>query len=319
MSREKTAIIAGASGVVGKYMIARAKKEGFRVRILSASRPSSSQPEYEIYNWDPRAASMNDEQALGELRAALRGSDFLINLAGESIGEGRFTARRKKAILESRIAAVAALARALRGLDNPPRVWAQASAVGYYGDTGEEPAREESPLGKLFLSQVCDGWESEALDAARELPDMRMFIMRLGLVLSPEAPAWKKMLLPIKMGAGGPLGSGRQWYSWIDAEDLVRAAFFLAEKKDATGAYNFTSPEPVRQKEMAALAAGILRRPCFLPTPAPILRLALGQMADELLLASCRALPERLLEAGFTFDRPGIREECMFLLKGAPA
>lgn len=266
----------------------------------------------ETYQWQPSS----DGEAPA-VRQALEGASLLVNLAGASLGSGRLTPKRKRWILESRLDATSTLVRAFAQCDNPPPVWIQASAIGYYGTRGDEILTEQSAKGTpWFLADVCQQWEDAAnIVKAQHGPLVRLIIARIGLVLAKDAPAWRAMLLPIKLGVGGPLGSGDQWYAWIDADDLARGFLFLAAQPDNEGVYNFTAPDPVRQSELARRAAGVVRRPSLLRTPRFVLRALLGEAADSLLLASAKAVPARLLNAGFTFERRTIEQEIDHLLK----
>lgn len=305
-------MIAGATGVVGRHLIARARAEGFDVRVLSRGAPSLAG--VEVRRWDPARAAAGDAAAVADLAAALEGAAAVVNLAGASLAGGRLGRAHRARVLDSRVEATRALVSAWTRCQAPPPVWLQASAVGFYGDTGEAEVTEDAPAGGLFLSEVCQRWEAAAREALARPAPPRLVILRLGLVLAADAPAWEKLVQPIRLGAGGPLGSGRQWWAWIDADDLARAALFLLRHEAARDAFNLTSPEPVRQKDLVERAATLLRRPAFFPAPAFALRLALGRVADELLLASCRALPRRLLEFGFTFTRGRVDQELVALL-----
>ena len=191
----------------------------------------------------------------------------------------------------------------------PPPVWLQASAVGYYGDCGEQEVTEEAAQGSLFLSEVCRAWEEAASSV-----QARLVILRTGLVLAPDAPAWQKMLMPIKCGVGGALGSGQQWFAWITAEDLARACLFLVDHPDGRGVFNLATPQPIRQVEMTRQCAKALSRPAFLPVPAFALKAALGGVATELLLPSCRALPAHLEHLGFEWNHPTFEQALPTLL-----
>ena len=302
-------VIAGATGVVGKHLIPKLLEQKHKVVVLSR-RANPSLPagvESAVWRSDP-----NDSQAQTELQKHIEGTDVLVNLAGSSVAQGRLTPKVKASILNSRLNATRALTQALEQCLHPPKVWLQASAIGYYGDTGDADITEESPMATdWFLADVCKEWEAAAKAVENKT---RLIIMRIGLVLAKDAPAWQKMILPVRMGAGGPLGSGRQYYAWIDADDLARAAIHLVNKPNAKGVYNFTAPEPVRQIELVKKAAKRLGRPAVLPAPSFALRMILGETADALLLASCKALPTRLLESGFQFKQPDIDSELKQLL-----
>ncbi len=295
-----TMVVAGASGVVGRHLVSHAKAKGWTVRTLSRS-------DEEATTWEPEKIVEEGGEHLLPVQEALEGTDLVVNLAGASLADGKLDVDHGRRVMSSRIHSTRALALAYRECAAPPPCWIQASAVGYYGETGEEYVTEESPQGGLFLSQVCEAWEETAREAEEGTPGRpRLIIVRFGLVFASDAPAWEKMNLPIRMGLGGPLGEGTQWYSWIEAADMARAVLFLHDTPGAEGIYNLASPGPVRQIDLAKKIGKHLHRPTLMPTPAFALRLALGKVADELLLPSCRALPKRLEEEGFTFDHPGI-------------
>lgn len=301
MAQQPILVIAGASGVVGQHILKHAAP-GWALRILTR-RAQARFTQGEAFVWDPERAAGEDPHAVRDVARALEGATAVINLAGASIN-GSFDDAHKRAVLQSRLDATRALAHGWAAAQAPPGVWLQASAVGYYGDTGSREVTEEGAPGQDFLASVCVQWEQAAQSFAQQHPALRLVIGRIGLVLSQDAEAWQKMLMPIKLGAGGPLGDGQQFYAWIHAGDLASAWLFLAQQGACRGVYNLTAPQPIRQKELASRAASRLRRPSFLPAPKFALRLVLGEMADALLLTSCRAVPARLLEAGFSFQRP---------------
>jgi len=292
-----TVLVTGASGVVGRHLCARLEEAGLRVlRLTHGGGPGPGR-----LRWEPAAWAAGPDRVPAEAVAFARGTTAVVNLAGASIAEGRLDARLRRRILQSRLDAAVALGRLVARLDPPPACWFQASAVGYYGDAGDHPVTEEHPAGDLFLSEVCVAWEEAGRRAAAEAGVGRFLAGRIGLVLAADAPAWRKMLTPIRLGLGGPLGSGGQWYPWIAAADLAGAICFLLDREDAAGPFNLTAPHPERQRDLVRKVARRLRRPSGVPAPAFTLRLMLGKMADELLLPSCRALPDRLLAAGFRF------------------
>jgi uncharacterized protein (TIGR01777 family) len=246
-------------------------------------------------------AAQGDAAALTAITRLIDGADAVVNLAGTSIGEGRLTAKRKAAALHSRLDATRALGRAHGQCAKPPPVWVQASATGYYGNAGEARVGEDSAPGRDFLADVCVQWERAAREAAH---GARLAIFRFGLVVAKDAPAWQKMILPIRLGAGGPLGSGEQWIAWIDAADVAQAILLALQDARVAGVFNVVSPEPIRQKDLAKLVARHLHRPARVRVPAFALRALLGEVADLLVLASCRAVPDHLHKLGFTFAHP---------------
>jgi len=304
-------VVAGASGVVGRHCTSHAKEEGWTVRTLSRSNPDSTL-------WDPDEIVEEKGDSLSGVVEALEGSDLVVNLAGASLAEGKLGIDHSKLVMKSRIHATRALGIAYRKCTSPPPCWIQASAIGYYGEAGEEDVTEERALGKLFLSQVCEAWEETAREVLDNKSLPRLIILRLGLIFAKDAPAWSKMTLPIRMGLGGALGEGTQWYAWMESSDMARAILHLHDNEASSGIYNLTTPKPVQQIELARKIGKILHRPVLLPTPAFALRLAVGKVADELLLPSCRALPSRLEEEGFTFQYPGIDETLEKLLLEEP-
>lgn len=310
---KKVLVIAGASGVVGRHLIEEARREGWQVRALTrGGAPLGA----EARTWDPVAAARGDDGALASIAAALEGARAVVNLAGASLGEGRLGDAHQERVLSSRVDATRALVRARARCAAPPPTWLQASAVGFYGDTGEARVPESAPRGRSFLADVCVAWEATAREALVHAPPPRLVLLRLGLVLAPDAPAWEKMLLPIRLGLGGPLGSGRQWWAWIEARDAARAILHLERTAAAEGPVNLVSPASVRQGDLAREAAVLLGRPALLPAPAFALRLAAGKVADELLLPSCDAQADKLLGLGFRFDCPSIDR---FLARAIPA
>lgn len=302
--------IAGASGVVGRHIIELAGRENWQIRIISRT-PHSASASVSCFLWDPQS---NDKALRENTIQALEGSSVLINLAGETLARGRLNKEHRERVRTSRLESTKALISAFRACKKPPGIWAQASAVGYYGDTGESEVTEADPPGDLFLSKVGTGWENTILEFAKKQPSLRLIIARFGLVLAKDAPAWKKLLKPISLGLGGKIGNGNQWISWIDADDIAGAFFYLFKKEKEKGIYNFTTPDPVRQKDMGKAAAKILNRPFFAKVPAFLARILLGKTADELLLASCKAMPGRLLNAQYSFKHPDLQQELLHLM-----
>jgi uncharacterized protein len=302
-------IIAGSSGVIGNHLI-NAALARYDIRVLTRSVDPGRRGDVQQVSWNPRAAKENNEQALQSTGNALSGAYAIINLSGSSIADGRLDKKHQQEVLESRVDAANTLLEAFKRSHNPPAIWFQASAVGYYGDRKEEILDEYSPPQTgYFLSDICVAWEN----AAKPFEDFvfdketRIVTGRFGVVLAKDAPAWQKMLQPIKAWVGGPLGSGRQWYPWVDADDLARAILFLIENGSCEGPYNLTAPEAARQLELFRKAAKKLHRPGFTPVPAFALRLLLGKnAADVFVLNSANVKPKRLLEAGFKFTYPTV-------------
>jgi uncharacterized protein (TIGR01777 family) len=229
------------------------------------------------------------------------GADAVVNLAGESLAEGRWTSERKRRIRESRLRAGQAVVQAVSVAARKPRVVVQASAVGYYGPRGDEEVDERAAPGQDFLARLCVEWEAST--APVEAQGVRRVVVRSGLVLSREGGALPRILLPFRLFVGGPLGDGRQWWSWIHIADEVAAIRFLMEREEASGAYNLTAPNPLTNAAFGKALGRVLGRPSFVRTPALALRLAFGEMGS-VLLEGQRVLPRRLLDAGFRFHFP---------------
>jgi uncharacterized protein len=246
--------------------------------------------------WNPQAPD-------GAWSAAVRDADAVVNLAGEPIDGGRWTDARKRGILNSRVIASRAIAHVVAAAPRPPAVLVNASAVGIYGDRGDEIVTEATPAGSGFLADVCQRWEAEATAAAAST---RVVLLRTGLVLDREGGALPRLALPFRFLAGGPVGSGRQWWPWIHIEDWVALAVWAVEHQSLSGPVNLTAPTPVRNAEFARAVGRALRRPAFVPAPAFALRLLLGEMAEALILAGQRAIPERVLAANVEFRYPDL-------------
>ena len=282
-------VVAGGSGFIGTSLV-RELASAHDLAVLSRN------PERVAVGrgvrWDPAVA--------GAWQDEVASANVVVNLAGENVGAGRWTEGRKRAIHDSRVVSTSAIVEALRAAPAHPRVLVNASAVGIYGSRGDEELDESSAPGSGFLADVVRDWEAAARGAEEVA---RVVLLRFGVVLAPEGGALEKMLLPFRLFAGGPAGSGQQWMSWVSSTDAVRAIRWAIDTPAARAAYNLTSPLPVRNFDFARTAGRILRRPSFLPAPAPALRLALGsEMAEALLLGSQRVVPRRLEREGFTFS-----------------
>ena len=253
--------------------------------------------------WDPEHATP---------LTALDGVDAVVHLAGENIASGRWTPERKRKIHESRAKGTRVLAEALAALPHPPRVLVSASAIGIYGDRGDAILDETSAPGDGFLADVCRAWE--AATAPLAAAGTRVVHLRFGVVLTPSGGALAQMLPPFRVGLGGPVGSGEQFVSWIGIDDLVGAIHHAIVHDELAGAVNAVAPEPVRNRELAAAIGRALHRPAVVPVPAAVLRLALGEVADELLLSSARVVPLRLAAAGYRFRTPDVDEALAHVL-----
>ena len=284
-------IIAGASGLIGSALVPALRAAGHEVWPLVRR---AAQVENEIA-WNP---------ATGEIDAArLAGADAIVNLAGENVGAGRWTEARRESILRSRVDATRTLVVSMARLPRKPSVFLSASAIGFYGDRGDEVLTETSAIGHGFLPEVCLAWETHAEGAARA--GVRTALLRFGVVLAPGGGALAKMLPLFRLGLGGRLGSGQQWMSWIGLADVVGAVQHALNDDRCAGPMNLVAPGAVTNAEFTTTLARVLRRPAILPAPAWALRLALGRaLADEALLASAHATPKRLHEMGYAFRYP---------------
>jgi uncharacterized protein (TIGR01777 family) len=283
-------LISGASGLIGSALVASLESQDYEVVRLVRRQ---SQGANELH-WDPMR-TIPPEQ--------ISGFDAFIHLSGESVA-GRWTAAKKARIRESRVVSTKNLSDALAKTPGPPQTFICASAVGYYGNRGDEILTEESPSGTGFLPEVCREWESATEAAANAA--IRNVNLRIGLVLSPNGGALKQMLLPFRLGLGGRIGSGRQWWSWIHIADLVSAVHHILQSGSISGPVNMTAPNPVTNAEFTRTLAGILKRPAVLRVPAFAARLAFGEFADEGLLASARVEPKKLIESRFEFQYPNL-------------
>lgn len=240
-----------------------------------------------------------DARTQGAWSSEVAAADVVINLAGENIGEGRWSVERKRRLIDSRVNATNAIVEAIRTAPSRPRTLVNASAVGIYGDRGDETLDESSDPGRGFLTEIVTKWESAARAAE---PLARLVILRFGVALARDGGALGKMLLPFKLGVGGPIGSGKQWMSWIDRDDAVRIIEWAIDQPSVLGTYNATAPTPSRNRDFARALGRALHRPALLPAPAPALRLAFGEMAEEVLLAGQRVVPARAQREGFTWE-----------------
>lgn len=292
---EKTGkiILSGASGLVGSHLLQSLTGQGQTTLQLTRKTPSGPNQ----ISWQPKAAMPVADPA------ALEGADAAIHLSGANLAAHRWTEAYKREMVASRVESTQALVRLFRQLRQPPRVLLCASATGFYGDRGDAVVTEASGQGKGFLVDLCAEWEAAA-DAAQEI-GMRVIKLRFGVVLSPEDGALSKMLPIFRMGLGGKLSSGKQWMNWIALADVVHAIKFLMAQPE-NGPFNLVAPHPITNADFTQTLGRVLHRPAVVPVPAFALRLALGEIADEALLASTRALPERLLKTDFRFEFPAL-------------
>ncbi|MCA9166936.1 MAG: TIGR01777 family oxidoreductase [Planctomycetales bacterium] len=290
-------LVSGASGLVGSAL--RQVLAGRGAQVLNLTRSPRNSDDI---GWDPGAGQLDP--------GALEGIEAVVHLAGESIANGRWTAEQKQRILNSRVRGTQLLAETVAGMANPPRALISASAIGYYGDRGSQQLTEDSAAGTLFLSRVCQQWEEATSPALRA--GIRVVNTRFGVILSREGGALKKMLTPFRLGLGGRIGDGRQYWSWITLQDTVRAIDFALQHDSINGPINVVAPHPVTNSQFTKSLGRVLHRPTIFPMPAFAARLALGEMADELLLASANVIPAQLNAAGFRFLHaelePALRE-----------
>jgi uncharacterized protein (TIGR01777 family) len=291
--------VTGASGLVGSALVPFLTTGGHAVTRLMrrADEPSA-------IRWDPAAGTID--------AAGLEGVDAVVHLAGESIASGRWTAERKARIRDSRVRGTRLLCETLARLGRPPRTLVAASAIGWYGDRGDAVVDEASAPGSGFLTDVCREWEAAAEPA--RVAGIRVVYLRFGIVLSPAGGALRQLLPPFRLGVGGRVGDGRQWMSWIAVDDAVGAIHHAIVTDGLAGAVNAVAPEAVTNAAFTAVLARVLRRPAVVPVPAAAMRLALGEMADALLLASTRVRPTRLEESGYGFRASGLEAALRRLL-----
>ena len=299
-------LIAGGSGFLGSGLTAHLISGGHDVVVLTR-RDARPKPRAHLTfaTWTP------DGQA-GPWAKTLGGAGAVINLAGESIAARRWSPGQKERLRQSRLLATRSLTTAIRAMQDPRPVFVSASAVGYYGDRGEEALTEASTPGRDFLATLCQEWEAAAAEAASVT---RVAFLRTGIVLDRREGALAKLLLPFQLFAGGPLGSGRQYMPWIHKEDWARLVAWLVQTDSARGPVNATAPAPVTNVQFSRALGHALKRPSLMPAPGFALRLALGEMADALLLSGQRALPARATELGFSFKFKNVDEALADVLK----
>jgi uncharacterized protein (TIGR01777 family) len=285
-----TVVITGATGMIGSALVARLRARGHTVRRLVRSMRDAQPGDMQ---WNPMSATLDER--------VLDGCDAIINLAGAPIAQ-RWTEQHKRDIRDSRVSGTSLIARAVSSMAVKPKVVLNGSAVGYYGDRGDEQLDEQSASGSDFLSRVAREWEGATAPIANA--GVRVVLLRTGVVLSAHDGALGKMLTPFKLGLGGPMGSGRQWMSWISLEDHLRAMEHALFTDALHGPVNLVAPAPATNEEFAATLGKVLSRPAVIPVPRFALQLAFGEMADATILASQRAVPRALLAAAFQFAHP---------------
>ncbi|MFE2446875.1 TIGR01777 family oxidoreductase [Streptomyces sp. NPDC059426] len=285
--------VTGSSGLIGTALVRSLREDGHQV-VRLVRRPPRAEDEVE---WGPRREWVDTK--------GLMGCAAVVHLAGAGVGDRRWTDAYKKEIRDSRVLGTAALAEAIASLDTPPRVLVSGSAVGFYGDTGERAVDESAPPGHGFLPDLCQDWEAAA--AAAQEAGVRTVFTRTGLVISSEGGAWGRLFPLFKLGLGGRMGSGRQYWSFIALRDHIAALRHILDTPELTGPVNLTAPAPATNREITAAMGRVLRRPTLFTVPAPALRIALGEMSGDV-LGSVRAIPRRLLDSGFTFTYPHVDE-----------
>ncbi len=301
-------LIAGGTGLIGSRLTERLLQAGHTVTQLSRN-PSKHAGKHAgavgYRQWDGKT--------VGDWAADIGSFDGVVNLAGEGIGDSRWTESRKQVLLNGRIESTSAIVAAIGASSTRPAVLVNASAVGYYGDVPEGECTEDRSAGKDFLAHVCVEWENAALKA--EEHGVRVAMPRTGIVLDLHGGALPKLLLPFRLFAGGPLGSGRQWFPWVHLEDEVGAILHALSTRSLSGPFNVAAPEYVTMKEFARQLGSVLGRPSWAPAPGFVLRLLLGEMAGPLLLSGQKAISDKLQRSGFSFSYPALRGALEHLLK----
>lgn len=292
--------VTGASGLIGSALVPHLRARGDEVVTLVRRAPSAPGE----VRWDPSSGDVD--------LAGLAGTDAVVHLSGAGVGDKRWTDEYKKLILTSRVDSTRTIATAMSALDPLPRVLVSGSAMGIYGERGDEQLTEGSGAGVGFFPDVVTAWEAAA-DPARDA-GIRVVHTRTSLVMSPRGGAFGKLLPLVRLGLGGPLGSGRQWWSWITLQDDVRARTFLIDT-DVSGPVNFSSPQPLLQRDIASALGRAAHRPAILPVPEFALRIVLGEFAGDI-VTSTRLVPEVLTDSGFTFDHPDIDRAARWALGG---
>lgn len=298
-------VIAGDTGFLGGPLAEVSAEEGHDVRVLTRSLsdgearhdPGTGTPGITRVGWHPSGET-------GRWAEALDGADAVVNLAGEPIGDARWTPQRKALLRDSRVLPARSLAAAINAVAQPPQVMVSMSGVGYYGPAGAEPKTEDSPAGTDFMAHLAEDWEAEARKAERA--GTRVVLLRTGVVLEKVGGALPRMLTPFRFFVGGPIGSGRQYVSWIHRLDVIEMIRWIIDTPGVTGPVNASAPHPVTNREFATAIGHAIRRPSFMPAPAFALRLLVGEMADPLLLTGQRVIPAVAQAHGYHFRYPEI-------------
>lgn len=295
-------LISGSTGMIGTALIEALKGQNHRITRLVRSPLRSSEP---IVQWNPAAGTLPANE--------IADCDAVVHLAGESIAATRWTDAQKVKIRDSRVQGTKLLSETLAKLTKPPKVLVCASAIGYYGNRGDTILREDSGAGTGFLAEICQEWENAADPAKKK--GIRVVHLRIGIVLTPKGGALAKMLLPFKLGVGGLVGSGRQYWSWVSLDDVIGAFHHALTNENLSGAVNAVAPRAVTNAEFTKALGKVLSRPTIFPLPGFAARLVLGEMADDLLLSSARIEPARLLATGYKFQHPDLEGALRALLQ----
>jgi uncharacterized protein len=299
----KRLLITGATGLIGKHIVTELCEQGAHVKAISTDKNKAESffKNYltvETFDWSDYSYPEN-------LSKLLEDTDAIINLAGANVGKHRWTGDYKRIIYKSRIETTRLLVKAINLCTRKPSCLINASAVGIYGFRGDEILNENSTTGNDFLAKVCEDWEAEALKAIND--NVRVVLIRGGIVLDGEEGALKDLITPFKLFAGGHLGNGKQWFSWIHIDDIIKLYIYALENNNMQGAFNGTSPNPVTNGSLAKIIAQILKRPSFFHVPGFVLRLAVGEFAENLITGQ-RVYPEKTIQAGFNFKFQNIKE-----------
>ena len=300
--RTASVLVTGASGLLGSALVPFLTTGGHRVvRLVRGDPVGGLTP---AVSWDPAAGRLEPD--------SLAGFDAVVHLAGEPVGSARWTEAVKARIRASRVDGTRLLCETLAGLDRPPRVLVSASAIGIYGDRGDAPCDETAAPGAGFLAEVCRAWEAATEPARRA--GIRVVLLRIGVVLTPRGGALAALLPAFRLGAGGVVGGGAQWVSWIGLDDVLGAIHHAVDTDAVAGPLNVVAPHPVTNRELTTTLAAVLCRPALLPVPAVVARLALGELADEAVLASTRVVPEKLVGSGYAFRTADLEGSLRYLL-----
>lgn len=284
-------LVSGSTGLIGAGVIDALRHDGHEPCRIVRAAMNSDEPEV-IYNIAERNIDLD----------SLAQADAVIHLAGENIAGLRWTEAKKRSLWESRIGSTETIVKGLCALDDPPKILLNASAIGFYGSQGDDELTESSPPGKGFLAELCQAWEA-ATQPARDA-GIRVVNLRFSVVVATSGGPIAQMLTPFKLGLGGVLGNGKQWFSWIARDDAVNAILFALDHESIEGPCNIAAPNPVTNRELTKTIGRAVHRPTIFPVPAPVVRTIFGELGDELMLASARVHPKKLSDAGFTFATP---------------